>query len=209
MKKRIIGVGLLIVFAVVCYAVAGPFLTLYQIASAVERQDSDKLARYIDFPALRASLKEQLGAHVAKEAASRMKDSPFAALAAGLATNLADGLVDSIVTPGGVASLMGGIIPELVRDAQKSLPQTPAIPKDPAAAQEGPKGGSLRADQSHPQGGAAWWMPDPLKNARFTYDSPSRFSVWVREDRDREIRFVLIRGGLSWKLGRIVLPLGS
>ncbi len=206
--KKIIGIGLLIVFAVVGYAAAGPFLTLYQIASAVERQDSDKLARYVDFPALRASLKAQLGALVAKEAAARMKDSPFASLAAGLATNLAEGLVDSVVTPGGVAGLMSGIMPEPVRDVQKTLPQTPATPKDSGAVPEGPKGGTLRDGQGHPQG-AAGWLPEPLKNARFTYDSPSRFSVWVRDDRDREIRLVLIRGGLSWKLGRVVLPLGS
>jgi len=206
--KRIIGVAVLIVFAVVGYAAAGPFITLYQIASAVERQDSDKLARYVDFPSLRASLKEQLGALVAKEANARMKDSPFAALAAGLATNLADGLVDSVVTPGGVASLMGGIMPEPVRDAQKTLPQTPATPKNPGSVPEGSKDGSLRDDQGLPQGSAGW-VPEPFKNARFTYDSLSRFSVWVRDDRDREIRFVLIRGGLSWKLGRIVLPLGA
>jgi len=47
---------------------------------------------------------------------------------------------------------------------------------------------------------------EPFKNARYIYDSWSRFSVWVTGEGGREARFVLTRYGLSWKLSNIVVP---
>lgn len=45
-----------------------------------------------------------------------------------------------------------------------------------------------------------------FKDARYSYDSPDRFSVWVGNDKGVEIRYVLVRTGISWKLGNIVIP---
>lgn len=50
---------------------------------------------------------------------------------------------------------------------------------------------------------------EPFKNAHYTYDSPSKFTVWVRDDKGAEIRFVLLREGLSWKLRNIIVPTDS
>lgn len=47
---------------------------------------------------------------------------------------------------------------------------------------------------------------EPFKNARYTYDSNSKFSAWVPTEKGEEIRFVLHRNGLDWKLDNIVLP---
>ena len=48
-----------------------------------------------------------------------------------------------------------------------------------------------------------------LKNARYTYDSTSEFSAWVPTEKGEEIRFVLYRNGLDWKLENIVLPVSD
>lgn len=45
-----------------------------------------------------------------------------------------------------------------------------------------------------------------FKDARFTYDSMSKFSAWVPNEDGEEIRFVLKRDGLNWKLVNMVLP---
>lgn len=50
---------------------------------------------------------------------------------------------------------------------------------------------------------------DLFKNARFSYDSVSKFSIWVPNDKGEEVRFVLKRDGLSWKLVNIVIPMNE
>ncbi len=48
-----------------------------------------------------------------------------------------------------------------------------------------------------------------LQNASFQYDSLSEFSVRTKDDKNREIRFILTRNGLSWKLSNIILPVSE
>jgi len=44
-------------------------------------------------------------------------------------------------------------------------------------------------------------------DARFAYDWHDRFSVWVPTDQGTEIRFILARQGLRWRLNNVLLPL--
>ena len=46
-----------------------------------------------------------------------------------------------------------------------------------------------------------------FKNARYSYDSTSKFSAWVPNDEGEEARFVFRRDGLTWKLANIVIPI--
>ena len=46
-----------------------------------------------------------------------------------------------------------------------------------------------------------------FKNARMGYDSINRFSVWVHNERGGEVRLILARDGLSWKLVNLIAPL--
>ncbi|MDY0187387.1 MAG: DUF2939 domain-containing protein [Syntrophus sp. (in: bacteria)] len=45
-----------------------------------------------------------------------------------------------------------------------------------------------------------------LKNASCRYESLDTFSVTKKDDKNREIRLILSRSGLSWKLSNIILP---
>lgn len=45
-----------------------------------------------------------------------------------------------------------------------------------------------------------------LQNARYTYDAHDRFSVWAPNHRGEELRLILAREGLSWKLVNIIIP---
>jgi hypothetical protein len=189
--KKIVIIAAFCAVVVAGYIAAGPFITIHQIKSAIERQDQEQLARLVDFPALRANLKEQLAALVVKEAASGRKNDLFASLAAGFSARLAEGLVEAVVTPAGVASLIGGLMPEAA--------PSPNLPKPSPGSDPGVSG---------PPKEPAGQKLDPFPNARYTCDGLSRFSVWVKEDRGREIRFVLVRDGLAWRLKQIVIPAG-
>ena len=173
MKKTGATVALLTVMGA-AYVAGGPFITMHGIRSAIQQQDSEMLSEYVDFPVLRANLKDQFNAQFTKEIAATTKDNPFAALGMMFASKMIDGMMDSMVTPTGIANLAAGRKPAHPMDASKS---------EPGASQT-----------------------EPFKNARYAYDSLSRFSVWVKSDDGSETRMVLARQGFSWKLNNIIVP---
>ena len=173
MRKGILIVGLILVI-VVGYVAAGPYLTVSAIKTGIVEQDSEKLSENIEFPTLRQNMKDQFNAAMMKNAATELKDNPFAALAAGLAAKIVDGIVDSFVTTSGLATLMEGKKPSQNGDATNE-----ATPK----------------------------KDNLFKGARFSYDSTSKCSIWLPNDRGEEVRFVLRRDGFGWKLVNIVIPI--
>ena len=48
-----------------------------------------------------------------------------------------------------------------------------------------------------------------FKEVRYTYDSLDKFSVWSSNYRGEEIRFILRRNGLVWKLVNIEIPMSE
>ncbi|SEI70702.1 Protein of unknown function [Allopseudospirillum japonicum] len=173
MKKIIVSLAMLVALFI-GYLAAGPYITVAAIKTGIAENDAEKMSENIEFPTLRQNIKEQLNASMMKKSGVAMQDNPFAALAVGLAAQVVDGMVDSFVTPSGLAAIMEGKQP--VKDAP-SRDQTPPPEKD-----------------------------DLFKNARFSYDSSSQFSVWVPNEQGKETRFILERRGLSWKLVNLILP---
>ena len=171
MKKGIWVLGLLLTL-VVGYVAAGPYLTISAIKAGIVEQNSEKLSENIDFPTLRQNLKDQLNAVMMKKVTTDLKDNPFAGFAAVFATKMVDVMVESYVTPSGLAASMEGKKPS----KNESDVSTPPPNKE-----------SL------------------FNNARFSYDSTSKFSIWVPNDKGEEARFVLQRDGLSWKLVNIII----
>jgi len=176
MKKGIWVVIGLVLAAVAGYVAAGPYITLSEIRAGFVEQNSEKLSENIDFPTLRQNMKEQFNAVLMKNAATELKDDAFAAIGTALATELVDGIVDSIVTPSGLVGMMEGKNPFESIIGETSVNITPK-------------------------------KEDLFKNARYSYDSMSKFSVWIPNDKGEEGRFVLKRDGLSWNLVNLVLPM--
>jgi hypothetical protein len=107
MKKWLILVAI-ILLAIAGVIAAGPFRTIHAIRSAVQEQDATKLAQYVDFPALRASLKQQVDDYVVRRAGPDMQANLFGAVALQLASGATDGIVDALATPAGLAAVMEG-----------------------------------------------------------------------------------------------------
>jgi hypothetical protein len=155
--------------------------------AAIQR-DADKLNQYVDFPALRESLRAQLVAQMAKKT-DELKDNPFAGFAQAFAATMVNGLVDSLVTPEGMFALMNqgkaGI------QQQKS---DGAQPIQPAAAK------TSGAPQPTPENGVS---------VSSKYKGLDVFTVDVKpQDSTETVTFVLHRDGLfTWKLKSVRLPL--
>lgn len=99
MNKKIILTLAAIVALTAGWVFGSPHWTLYQMASAAETRNGEKLANHIDFPSLRESMKSQLKGKMAAELAGEQEKNPFAALGAALAINLVDGFIDALLTP--------------------------------------------------------------------------------------------------------------
>lgn len=159
------------------YVAAGPYLTIRAIQQAVQEDDTRALARQVDFPALRGSLKLQLDDYLVRSAGAEAQDSAFGRLGLRLASGLAGGAVDAMVTPIGLAGIMEG------RRVWRRV-DVRAPPRAPGES-----------------------APMPLRDAVHRYESPSRFTATVYDEAGRPVVFVLTRKGLRWRLSDIRLPL--
>lgn len=90
---------------------ASPYIAFHRMQAAAVRRDAVALADYVNFPALRESLKASLTAQMTKHMAPS-SDNPFAGLGLLLAHSLIDRMVDGLVTPEGLAAMMQGASPE-------------------------------------------------------------------------------------------------
>src|SRR5690606_37371275 len=109
MKTRTWTAVLLVtVLALAAWAVAGPWLAIRAIDDAIRANDAQAVARLVDFPRLRASLKRQLADRVVRAAGADVQASALGALGLGLATGATSLAVDATVNPVGLAALLEG-----------------------------------------------------------------------------------------------------
>lgn len=110
---------LLVIALLAAYAVASPFVTYYQMRDAAQRHDADALAEYIDFPAVRQDLKDQLNTEAGRRIAGHVDNDALAVLGSLFASVVVDKAVEAFVTPSGLAELMKGDIPKTAGAAGK------------------------------------------------------------------------------------------
>lgn len=178
MKRRWPWLLLAIALLLAGYVVAGPYLAVRAIGQAIERNDARALSRHVDFPALRESLKRQVGDRVIRSVGIDAQSSLLGAIGLQLAGGVVDAAVETMVTPYGLAAVAEG------RQVWRRASQPPVSTGGAAAATGG----------------------DPLADARHRFESPSRFTASIDDDSGRPVVFVLTRRGLRWRLSDIQLP---
>ena len=155
-----------------------PYLAAYSMKRAAENRDADKLSSYVDFPAVKESFKGQINAKVASDMAQISKDNPFSGLGVALAAAFISPMVDALVTPENLRSMMEGEKPKLGNS------QT-----EPTTAKSGEPNKDIELDMAY----------KGLNQFSIV--------VW-QKDKPEKITFILNRDGLiSWKLVSIRLPL--
>lgn len=96
-----------IVVAATSYA--SPYWALYQMRTAIETRDADKFSRYVDYPALRESLKAQLTLSLQKKLGTpALQNTPFAGIGQAIGVAVINTMIDTMVSPAGVMALMAG-----------------------------------------------------------------------------------------------------
>jgi len=119
--------------AIVAFALAtwaSPHWQLYRMRAAVEARDAQALARHVDFPKLRESVKVQIARRMGSDSPyAQERKNPFAAFGRAMALAVIDPVVDAAVSPAGVAAML---------DAGEVRVQ-PRTDDPPAAAGEPPR----------------------------------------------------------------------
>ncbi|MFT4198144.1 MAG: DUF2939 domain-containing protein [Pseudoxanthomonas sp.] len=176
--KWALGVVLAALLALGGCVAAGPYVAIHGIRQALAERDMDRLARHVDFPALRVNLRAQLQDRIARAAGPGLQSGLLGSLLLSMAGGVAGAGVDTLVTPAGVAAMLEG------RAVWKRA------------------GGQTVDGDSWGDTPPA----DPLKGAREHFESSSRFTATVPADGGQPVVFVFTRQGLRWRLTDIVLP---
>lgn len=196
--KRGLVIGALVAACAVAWFVLSPILAVRGLGEAIEQADAEALEERVDFPSVRQGMKDQINAEMLRRSGIDAADNPLGAFAIGIASKLADGMVDAFVTPSGLALLSRGRQPLLPpRGASADEPQ----PRHPAPDAVAPDAD----DEVDETGDAA--SSRPFADARIERESFDRFAMHVPDDRGGELRFAFRRHGLGWKLERVELPL--
>jgi hypothetical protein len=159
------------------YVVALPYITIANIGTSVQRHDQEKMVRNINLPVLRENFKRLLNGQLIKSNAIKMQDND---------------------NPYATLKIFG-----LTRKMAEELTQAIITP---AGLVNIMSGGKLLQDgivvnQQTTENRKIF------ENAKYSFDDINSFSAQVKNDHDEDVRFVLTRNGLSWKLTNIVFQI--
>ncbi|MFY7864582.1 DUF2939 domain-containing protein [Roseateles sp.] len=179
-KRRwalVAGASCLVVAVLALYL--SPYLTLQRMQAAAAAHEGERLAEWIDFPALRANLKSGVHQRLALARQNAQgQPTPASLMGAAVAGALLGPMVDALITPDSLARLLRG--------------------QKPAQALLKPQG----ADKSDAE-------PSKRLETQMRYEGLNRFVFSVRQAGEDEdpIDLVLSRQGLfSWRLTELRLP---
>lgn len=177
--KKWIALAVLLIAGFIGYLAAGPYLAIHGIRQALAEQDTARLERHVDFPALRVNLRAQVEDQLARRAGPELQSSLLGSFALSVANHLIGSGVDTMVTPLGIGAILQGrsMWKKAVGDTVGGDTHAPAVPAD------------------------------PLKNAEHHFESLSRFTATIHDENGRPVICVFTRQGLRWRLTDIRLPL--
>ncbi|MEM5341623.1 DUF2939 domain-containing protein [Paraburkholderia azotifigens] len=110
-RPLLIALVAIIVVAALGYAYASPYLALDRLKRAADSRDVETVNEYVDYPALRESLKLQVTGLLTRRLDVQHNGNPLAAIGAMIGVALIGPLVDAYATPDGVAALLNGMPP--------------------------------------------------------------------------------------------------
>ena len=181
-KITIALVSILIVLAGIAFYCT-PYLAYRNIRMAADNRDAETLSEYIDFPAIKKSLKENFKSKI--EVTDKKDGDTFAGMGAAIASAFINPLVDAFVTPETISMMMKGNLPSIMKKERRG---------DKKSEHAGDKQ-SIR--------------PAARPETLMYYESLNRFVVEVKKKGSGEepIALVFKRSRLiHWKLCAIKLP---
>ncbi|MGF6644696.1 DUF2939 domain-containing protein [Paraburkholderia sp. GAS82] len=201
-RPLIVTVLVIVVVAVLGYAYALPYLALDRLKRAADERDAQTVSEYVDYPALRESLKDQIAGLLTRKIQARANGNPLAALGAMIGVALIGPVVDAYATPDGVAALLNGMPP------RGDPTQRPPVPPDaPANAPANAPAGSADSTAPAPATAGSPTTPPQPPQTTVAYRGINEFVVTYQHGvGDTRYAAILRREGLfSWKLAAVDL----
>lgn len=199
-KPVAIAVAAIVVVTALGYGYASPYLALNRLKQAADARDAVALNEYVDYPALRVSLKQQVGEMLQRRIQAQHSSNPLLMLGAVIGAALIGPLVDAYATPEGVAALLNGM-PPTGKPGERPAPPPPGTQASSAPAESTPP-----APASAPAN-VDTAAPPPRAQTSAGYRSLNEFAVtWQRSATSERYAAILQRHGLfSWKLAAVEL----
>jgi hypothetical protein len=171
----------LILAAIICAGIFfSPYLAIHQLRNAVIDRDVTALSEHVDFPVLKENIKLQLMEKMSEKLnALEMKNNPFAAIGQALAYGIVDKIVDTMISPSGLITILSYAKVEPVHTDQAAVPGSDT-------------------EKSSTQ---------PAAKFSLQYQDWSTVTASPKANDGSTVNLIFKRSGLwSWKLTSIVLP---
>ncbi|WP_091996399.1 DUF2939 domain-containing protein [Paraburkholderia lycopersici] len=191
-KPVAITVAAVAIVALLGYAYASPYIAVNRMKAAADARDAATLNQYVDYPALRVSLKQQVGDMLQRRIGAQHSSNPLLILGAVIGAALIGPLVDAYATPDGVTALLNGMPPTgKPGERPQATPPASEAPPAPAASGNG--------------------TPEPRPVTTASYRGLNEFALtWDRSNTGEHYAAILRRHGLfSWKLSAVELNEGN
>lgn len=206
-KPVAITVAVAMIVAALGYAYASPYIAVKHMKAAADARDAATLNEYVDYPALRLSLKQQVGEMLQRRVEGQHSSNPLLILGAVIGAALISPLVDAYATPEGVTALLNGMPPTGKPGDRPHAPPPAESGAQPAeSAQSAPPAAA-------PPAPAASGNPAPEVRPVTTagYRGLNEFALtWDRGSTGEHYAAILQRHGLfSWKLSAVELNEGN
>ena len=175
-KNVVIAAVIAVVLGIAVLLYASPYIALNSIKKAMDAQDANALAQYVDFPVLRENLKGKLMSSLAnKLPQSDDSSNPLGGIGQALGGMVVGAAVDNLVSPAGVMMMM------------QTGKFGPKVPRSAPAPAQGDGASADRANESDPRGFS------------LNYQGFSKVRVFRKSDPGSA--FIFRRDGLmGWKL---------
>ncbi len=202
-RPLIVTLIVIVMIAVLGFGYASPYIALNTLKRAADARDAQTVNQYVDFPALRESLKQQVAGLLTRRLGEHGNGNPLAAIGAMIGVALIGPLVDAYATPDGVAALLNGMPPRGDPGERPPAPPTANSPPDSAAP------GSVPAPPvaGNSSGNASNAPPPQPPQTTAGYRGLNEFVVTYQHGAgDARYSAILQREGLfTWKLAAVNL----
>lgn len=212
-RPLLITLIVIVLVAALGFAYASPYIALDRLKRAADARDVDTVNEYVDYPALRESLKLQVTGLLTRRLDVRRSGNPLAALGAMIGVALIGPLVDAYATPDGVAALLNGMPPR--GDPGERPPPPPAVsssapssaPTDNSAQHPAPGSNAANNNGSSTDNASNNTSPPQPPQTTASYRGINEFVVTYQHGvGDTRYSAIFRRQGLfSWKLSAVDL----
>lgn len=195
MKKLIVTLGIL-VFLLIAAWLASPYWMMYQLKQAYEQNQPERISAYIDYDAVKESLKPQMNAQwFGKDLRQGQRPSWKHLVGEYLGEPITDAILDSVVTPKTMILLLQG----------KQLTQSLAIHHK----NEESSSNIIQANMSRTASDPVSTVSSSELQYHAGYRDLNHFVIHVVHLQGADTQFIFTRDGWHWKMTDIDLGLGT